>query len=141
MASKIDVNFEKGFFKKLFVSLKKNHVFFEIQQVQVGSKNGPKIDQKMGSTREGILASIFHRFWSIWGGKLARKIDQKSIQKGIGGLCSPSWSHLGASWRVPGPSWPHRPPLAGGGSSATQRPPGAIRRDAAASWPILSHLC
>ena len=35
----------------------------------------------MRSTREGILASIFHRFWSILGGKLARKIDQKSSQK------------------------------------------------------------
>ena len=32
---------------------------------------------------DGILASIFGRFWSIWGAKLGSKIDQKSIQKGI----------------------------------------------------------
>ena len=30
-----------------------------------------------------ILASIFDRFWLIWGGKLGWEIDQKSIQKGI----------------------------------------------------------
>ena len=30
-----------------------------------------------------ILASIFKRFWWIFGAKLGGKIDQKSIQKGI----------------------------------------------------------
>ena len=43
-----------------------------------GSKLGPKIDQKMKSTWEGILASIFHGFWSILEAKLA-----------------PSWSQIG----------------------------------------------
>ena len=38
---------------------------------------------------------------------MARKIDQKSILKGIGGLCPPSWTYLGASWRALGASWPH----------------------------------
>ena len=52
-------------------------------EVQVGSKNRSKIDQKRRSTWEGILASIFDRFWWILGGKLGSKIDQKSIQEGI----------------------------------------------------------
>ena len=37
----------------------------------------------MSSTWEGILASIFKRFWWILGGKLGSKIEQKSIQEGI----------------------------------------------------------
>jgi len=45
-------------------------MIFWFSGVEVGSKNGSKIDQKIGSTREGILASIFHRFWAIWGTKL-----------------------------------------------------------------------
>ena len=32
---------------------------------------------------EGILASIFHRFWWILGGKLGGKIEPKSIKNGI----------------------------------------------------------
>ena len=54
-----------------------------VRRVQVGSKNRSKIDQKSSSTWEGILASIFERFWLILGGKLGSKINQKSIQKGI----------------------------------------------------------
>ena len=54
-----------------------------VRGVQVGSKNRSKIDQKMRSTWEGILASIFHRFWWILGGKLGGKIEPKSIKNGI----------------------------------------------------------
>ena len=54
-----------------------------VRGVQVGSKNRSKIDQKRRSTWEGILASIFDRFWWILGGKLGSKIEQKSIQKAI----------------------------------------------------------
>ena len=54
-----------------------------VRGVQVGSKNRSKIDQKRSSTWEGILASIFERFWWILGGKLGSKIEPKSIQKGI----------------------------------------------------------
>ena len=50
-------------------------------EVQVGSKNRSKIDHKMRSTWEGILASIFDRFWWILGAKLGSKIDQKSMLK------------------------------------------------------------
>ena len=55
-----------------------------VQEVQVGSKNRSKIDPKMESTMECILASIFDTFQWILGGKLGSKMDQKSIQKGIG---------------------------------------------------------
>ena len=58
-------------------------MIFGVQGVQVGSKNRWKIDQKRRSTWEGILASIFDRFWWILGGKLGSKIEQQSIQKGI----------------------------------------------------------
>ena len=57
--------------------------FSWLSGLQVGSKNRSKIDQKRSSTWEGILASIFDRFWWILGGKLGSKIEQKSIQKGI----------------------------------------------------------
>ena len=50
---------------------------------QVGSPNRSKINQKRRSTWEGILASIFHRCWWIWGAKLGGKIDPRSIKKGI----------------------------------------------------------
>ena len=66
-----------------------------VQEVQVGSKHRLKIDQKRSSTWEGILASIFERFWWILGGKLGSKIEQKSIQKGIEKVMkkrrSPKW--------------------------------------------------
>ena len=60
---------------------------------------------------ECILASIFLRFWWIWGAKLGRKIDQNSILKGIKKLidfCIDFWSNFGA---ILGPSWaPRRRP-------------------------------
>ena len=42
---------------------------------------GAKIDQKMESKMECILASIFERFCWILGAKLGGKIDQKSHRK------------------------------------------------------------
>ena len=59
-------------------------MIFEVFEVQVGSKNQPKIDPNMESKMERILASIFDTFQWILGGKLGGKMDQKSIQKGIG---------------------------------------------------------
>ena len=41
-----------------------------------------KIDQKINSKMECILASFFDWFWSIFGPKLEEKINQKSIKKG-----------------------------------------------------------
>ena len=62
----------------------------------------------MKSSWEGILASIFHGFWSILEAKLApswgRKSIKKSIQKGIEKQM-PKRRRLEASWRRLGPSW------------------------------------
>ena len=55
-----------------------------VQGVQVGIKPLPKIDPKIESKMECILASIFDTFQWIWGSKLGGKMYQKSIQKGIG---------------------------------------------------------
>ena len=52
---------------------------FEIQWVEVGSKNRPKIDPKMESKMECILASIFERFSWIFGAKLGGKNEPTSI--------------------------------------------------------------
>ena len=37
-----------------------------VQGLEVGGKNRTKIDEKMKSKREGVLGSIFHRFWWPW---------------------------------------------------------------------------
>ena len=54
-----------------------------VRRVQVGSKNQSKIDQNLKSKLECLLASIFHRFWWVLGGKLGRKIEPRSIKNGI----------------------------------------------------------
>ena len=51
-----------------------------VRGLEVGSKNRSKIDQKMKSRWEGILASIFHGFWSILEAKLAPSWGRKSIK-------------------------------------------------------------
>ena len=58
---------------------------FEIQQVQVGSKHIPSIDQKIECKIQCILASIFERFWWILGAKLG-----------------PSWKQVGLKnrWKI-----------------------------------------
>ena len=82
-------------------------MILKVPGVEVGNKNRSKIDQKSMLTCEGILASIFHRFWWILGAKLGGKIEPRSIKNGIekrlgclGGILS-----LEASWsssRPPG---------------------------------------
>ena len=57
--------------------------FSWLSWVEVGSKNQSKIDQKMESKMECIMASIFERFCLILGAKLGGKIDQQSVQMGI----------------------------------------------------------
>ena len=57
-------------------------MIFEVQGVQVGTKNRPKIDQKMNSTWQGILTSILDRFWWILGAMLGGKIEQEATQEG-----------------------------------------------------------
>ena len=92
MKSKIDVNFERRFFKKLYFFETKT-TFFEILQVQVGSKDGPNIDQKHNAKYNASkhrFLSNFDGFWEpSWGqvgGKLALNLDCKSIQRRLGRL-------------------------------------------------------
>ena len=54
-----------------------------VRKIQVGSKNRPKINQKMESETECILASIFEQVCWILGAELGGKIDQKSIRNRI----------------------------------------------------------
>ena len=100
----------KADFRKIIVFPLGKTTIFKVRGVQVGSKNRSKIDQKRRSTWEGILASIFERFWWILGGKLGSKIEQKSIQKGIEKVMkkrrAPRWilmCFLGPSWNG---KWP-----------------------------------
>ena len=105
--------------------------FCRIKRVEVGSKHGPKIDQKMGSTRKGILASIFISITAhlgailalsghIWGhlgvilapcslslGQFWPHLGSSWVYMGPSWLTlAPSWRHLGPSWPHLGPSWP-----------------------------------
>ena len=52
----------KGDFSKNNVFPKEKTWFFEIQWVEVGSKNGAKIHQKIDAKMEGMSASIFNGF-------------------------------------------------------------------------------
>ena len=58
------------FLKKRRFSLGKTMIL-KVQGTEVGSKNQSKIDEKMKSRWEGVLGSIFHRFWWVWKAKLA----------------------------------------------------------------------
>ena len=54
-------------------------VFSWVSGVEVGSQHRSKIDQKMKSRWEGVLASIFGGFWWALGAKLVTKMKPKSI--------------------------------------------------------------
>ena len=73
--------------------------FSWLSEVEVGSKNRPKIDPKMESKMECILASIFQRFWWILGPKLGCKIEPR--RSGVTSwepksIKNRSWGCLGA---------------------------------------------
>ena len=85
-----------------------------VRGVQVESKNRLKIDQKMKSTWEGILASIFHRFWWILETKLDPSWHQKSNKNGYK-KPSKKEAPKKASWN------PKKRDL--GGQEAPKRPP------------------
>ena len=55
-------------------------MIFGVWGIQVENKNRTKFDEKMNSTWEGILASIFQGLQSFLGPKLARKLRGKSSQ-------------------------------------------------------------
>ena len=94
-------------------------MILNILVVEVGSKIRSKIDKKMKSRWEGILASIFHGFWSIleakmapsWGRVSMKNRSQKGIDKHmrkenekigspapLGGLLAPLGSPDGTGW-------------------------------------------
>ena len=56
-------------------------ILLNVLEVKVGTTNQSKIDQKMSSTSEGLLASIFERFWWIFGPNLGGKIHRTSMSK------------------------------------------------------------
>ena len=57
-------------------------MILKVRGVEVGSKRRSKIGQKSMLTCEGILASIFHRFWWIWEAKLDPSWHQKPNKNG-----------------------------------------------------------
>ena len=114
---------KRHFLKKPCFSLGKTMIL-KVRGVQVGSKNRLKIDQKMKSTWEGILASIFHRFWWILGAKLGGKIEPRSIKNGTEKLIEKRRAARWMSWASEGSRRPttDRDVSAGGilGSQAGQ---------------------
>ena len=83
---------KRDFSKKPCFSSRKTMIL-KVQGSEVGSKNQSKNYPKMKSRWEGILASIFIRFWWIFGGKLGRKMEPRSIQKGIKRTLGPPRRH------------------------------------------------
>ena len=55
-------------------------MIFEVSGVEVGSKNRSKIDAKIESKMECLLASMFDRFFVDVGGFLEASWDGKSIK-------------------------------------------------------------
>ena len=98
MGSKIDVNFERRFFENHYFSKRKT-MFFEIQQVQVGSKNGPNIDQK------SFKIEVWRAPEQVWK-PLGPSWAIQSVFGTILDVLEVSWSRLGgvleASWAVLG---------------------------------------
>ena len=57
-------------------------MMLRVQGVGVGSQNRSKIDQKLKAKMDRLLASIFHGFWWVWGGKLGWKIEPRQAKTG-----------------------------------------------------------
>ena len=55
-------------------------MILKVLGIEVGSQNPSRIDQKSISTWEGLLTSIFHRFWWILEAKMGPSWDGKSIK-------------------------------------------------------------
>ena len=72
----------KAIFWKTVFSRGKTMIL-RVQGIEVRGKNRWKIDLKMESRWEGILASIFNGFWWIFGGKLGGIMEPIWTQEGI----------------------------------------------------------
>ena len=105
LASKIEqksmLSSRGDFLKKPCFSLGKTMILKD-PGVEVGSKNRSKIYQKRRSTWEGILTSIFHRFWWILGAKLGGKIEPRSIKNGTEKLIEKRRAARWMSWASEG---------------------------------------
>ena len=127
LASKIEqksmLSSRGDFLKKPCFSLGKTMILKD-PGVEVGSKNRSKNYQKRRSTWEGILTSIFHRFWWILGAKLGGKIEPRSIKNGTEKLIEKRRAARWMSWASEGSRRPttDRDVSAGGilGSQAGQ---------------------
>ena len=53
-------------------------MILKVLEIEVGSKNGSKIDQKLKPKMDCLLASIFDGFWWVLGGKLGWKIEPRA---------------------------------------------------------------
>ena len=70
-------------------------MIFEVQGVEVGRKNRPKINQKTQPKMECLWVSIFSRFWWILEAKLASKIHPSRsdlVRRGV-------MARRGEAWR------------------------------------------
>ncbi len=50
-------------------------MILKVQGPEVVSKNPSKIKEKLKSRWEGVLESLFHRFWWVWKVKLAGQTE------------------------------------------------------------------
>ena len=75
----IHVIFERRFFEKTSFSHRKIYVF-DINGVQVGSKNRSKIYQNLKSKMGSLLTSIVDTFLKLLGSKLGGQIEPRSIK-------------------------------------------------------------
>ena len=86
------------FWKNLVFPLGKIH-FFEIQGVEVGSKNRSKIDVKNDAETEGLGNSIFIDFWWIWEASWPSKTEPRRSEIDV----EKAWKFdqfLKASWNA-----------------------------------------
>ena len=97
----------KGRFCKNTYKTNRILMIFEVREVEKSIKNQSKIDQKMESKMECLLASIFDRFLMNFGRFWEASWDAKSIKNRLKkasknrcqkkGEYEASWRHLGPS--------------------------------------------
>ena len=100
----------KGRFCKNTYKTNRILMIFEVREVEKSIKNRSKIDQKMESKMECLLASIFDRFLIHFGRFWQASWDAKSIKNRLKkasknrcqkkGEYEASWRHLGPAWGV-----------------------------------------
>ena len=120
-----------GFLKKPCFSLGKTY-FFEIQGVEVGSKNRSKIDVKNDAETEGLGNSIFMDFWWIWEASWPSKTDPRRSKIDVE-KASKFDQFLKASWNATF-SAQEAPRLARGAAKRRQRRFSPLRKESARGY-------